>query len=138
MVEHAHVYKVERLPQCVRDLAIGRARFSTTRRVVVGKYHSRSVGREGAFDDFSRVHTGAVERAAKQRFKGDYAMARVEPQTAKGLVGQVREFGAQVSGCGLRAVEHRTGFDPVAQSPSANFCAGLQCGPGRPPNARLR
>ena len=96
VVEHTDVDEGEGLFQALRDLAVSRAWFRISGRVVVRENQGRRVQGKRQFGDFPGVYSTGVNRSCEQRFVADEIVLGVQEQPMEFLVGQVGETGVEV------------------------------------------
>ena len=65
MIEYAHVDQSQCFTETPGQVLVRTARFGNSGRVVVREDNRGRVQFEHAFDDFTRVHGGAVDRAQR-------------------------------------------------------------------------
>src|SRR6202162_6030259 len=137
VIQYADVDKREGILESARDELVRSAGFRYARRMVVREDHGRSVMREGLLHHLTRMHAGAVDRAAEQFFEGNQAVAVIKVQTAEHLKGAVAQLRREKGAGGLRRAHDGTEAKGFAIVTSAKLEGRLHDAVARGPKSAL-
>ena len=119
MVEYAYADQGQGATEFGRNGAIGLAGLGYARRMVVGEDHSRRIVLEARAYDLARVYVRTIERAAKELFERDDAMAIVEKHAGEDFHGTARQARMAVCRRSMLLLTISTALLPMSRSIAA-------------------
>jgi len=108
MVKHAHIHQRQCLHQPARQLHVGTAWFGNARGMIVGQNYRRCIVMQGASHHFTRVHTRAINGAAKQFLKINDPVTVVQEQAGEHFIGKVSQAAGKVLASCIRIFQRTT------------------------------